>query len=51
MGATALIIIFAMMLVYVDFAIWYCAWAHNRWSDKKWKFRGILFKFWDWLGR
>lgn len=50
MSATALIIIFAIMLVYVDFAIWYCAEMHNMWSDKKRKFRGILFKLWDWLG-
>lgn len=51
MSITALVVIFIIMLVYLDFAIWYSAEMHNIWNDKKWKFRGVLFKFWDWIGR
>lgn len=49
MNATSLIISFIIMFVYSDFAIWYSAEMHNIWNDEKRKFRGILFKFWDWL--
>ena len=49
MSITALVIILIIMLVYLDFAIWYSAEMHNIWNDKKRKFRGVLFKFWDWI--
>lgn len=51
MSTIALVIILIIMLVYLDFAIWYSAWMHNIWDDKKRKFRGILFRFWDWIGQ
>lgn len=38
-------------LVYLDFAVWYCAEMHNIWNENKRKYRGILFRFWDWVGR
>lgn len=51
MSMTALIIILIIMLVYLDFSIWYSAEMHNIWNKKKRKFRGVLFKFWDWIGK
>ena len=47
----ALFVILIIMLVYLDFSIWYSAEMNNLWNDKKWKFRGVLFKFWDWIGK
>lgn len=50
MSGVCLFIILLIMLVYLDFAFWYSSEMHNIWNDKKRKFRGFLFKFWDWLG-
>ena len=38
-------------LVYLDFSVWYSAEMHNIWNEKKRKYRGILFRFWDWVVR
>ena len=49
MNVICLLIILATGLVYLDFAIWYSAEMHNLYSDKKRKFRGLLWKLWDWM--
>lgn len=46
-----LLIILIIMLVYLDFSIWYSAEMHNIWNEKKRKFRGVLWRFWDFLGK
>jgi len=51
MGALPLLIILLIMLVFLDFAIWYSAEIHNIWSKKKRKFRGALWRFWDFIGK
>lgn len=51
MNTLPLLIILIIMLVYLDFAIWYCAEMHNIWNEKKRKFRGVLWRFWDFLGK
>ncbi len=38
-------------LAYLDFAIWYAAEIQNIWFRKKRKFRGVLFRFWDFIGK
>ena len=40
-----------LAFVYLDFSIWYSAEMHNIWNEKKRKYRGILFRFWDLVGR
>lgn len=45
------LIILLIMLVYLDFAIWYSAEMHNIWEKKKWKFRGMLWRFWDFIAK
>lgn len=45
------LIILLIVLVYLDFSIWYSAEIHNIWSEKKRKFRGILWQFWDFIGK
>jgi len=47
MSTIALLIILAMGLVYLDFAFWYSAQMHNLYSEKKRKFRGLLWRLWD----
>lgn len=37
--------------IYLDFALWYCAEAHNRWHEKKRRFRGIMCGLWDRLSK
>ena len=49
MNGICLLLILMIMLVYLDFSFWYSAEMHNIWNEKKRKFRGFLFKFWDWL--
>lgn len=51
MSGAALFIILIIMIVYLDFSVWYSAEMHNIWNDKKREFRGVLFKFWDWIGK
>ena len=46
-----LLIILIIMLVYLDFSIWYSAEMHNIWNEKKRTFRGVLWRFWDFLGK
>ena len=36
----------ALMLVYLDFSIWYSAQMHNVWHEEKRKFRGFLAWLW-----
>ena len=45
--ALPFLIVLLILLVYLDFAIWYSAEMYNIWSKKKRKFRGILWFFWD----
>lgn len=47
MNPICMLIMLAMGLVYLDFAFWYSAEAHNRNSEKKRKFRGLLWRLWD----
>lgn len=47
-----LLLILIIMLVYLDFAIWYSAWANDYYDEvfgkpHKKRFRGILYKFWE----
>lgn len=51
MGTVPLLIILLIMLVYLDFAIWYSAEMHNIWEKKTWKFRGMLWRFWDFIAK
>lgn len=51
MEAVPLLIILLIMLVYLDFAIWYSAEMHNILEKKKWKFRGTLWRFWDFIAK
>lgn len=51
MGTLPLLIILLIMLVYLDFAIWYSAEIHNIWSEEKGKFRGVLWRLWDFIGK
>lgn len=48
---TAQIFMLLIGLAYLDFAIWYSAEMHNIWYSKKRKFRGVLSRFWDYLGK
>lgn len=48
---TAQIVMLLVGLAYLDFAIWYAAEMHNIWYKKKRKFRGVLFRFWDFIGK
>ena len=49
MGTVPLLIILLIMLVYLDFAIWYSAEMRNIFEKKNWKFRGMLWRFWDFI--
>jgi hypothetical protein len=51
METLPLLIILIIMLAYLDYSFWYSAEMHNIWSEKKKKFRGILWRFWDFIGR
>lgn len=51
MSILPLLIILLIMLVYLDFSIWYLAEMYNIWSKKKMKFRGVLWRFWDFIGK
>lgn len=52
MFGICLLLILIIMLVYLDFAIWYSAWAKD-YCDRvygrpvKKRFRGLLYKLWD----
>lgn len=48
---TAQIVMLLVVLAYLDFAIWYAAEMRNIWYSKKRKFRGVLFRFWDFIGK
>lgn len=48
---TAQIVMLLVGLAYLDFAIWYSAEMHNIWYSKKRKFLGVLFRFWDFIGK
>lgn len=45
------IVMLLVGLAYLDFAIWYSAEMQNIWYSKKRKFRGMLFRFWDFIGK
>ena len=51
MSTIPLLIILLIMLVYLDFSIWYSAEMHNNWNKEKRKFRGVLWRFWDFIGK
>lgn len=51
MDTLPLLIILLIMLIYLDFSIWYSAEMHNIWSEKKRKFRGVLWRFWDFIDK
>lgn len=51
MTALPLLIILLIMLVYLDFSFWYSAEMHNLWNEKKRAFRGLLWRFWDFLSK
>ena len=51
MDTLPLLIILLIMLVYLDFSIWYSAEMHNIWSKKKRILRGVLWRFWDFIGK
>ena len=51
MDTFPLLIILLIMLVYLDFSIWYSAEMHNIWSEKKREFKGVLWRFWDFIGK
>ena len=51
MSTLPLLIILLIMLVYLDFSIWYSAEMHNIWRKEKRKFRGVLWRFWDFIGK
>ena len=45
------IVMLLVVLAYLDFAICYSAEMQNIWYSKKRKFRGMLFRFWDFIGK
>lgn len=47
----AQIVMLLVGLVYLDFAIWYSAEIDNILYSKKRKLRGVLFRFWDLIGK
>lgn len=47
----ALLLELVIMLVYLDFAIWYSSEIHRIWGLKKKRFRGVGAKFWDWVDK
>ena len=49
MRAFPLLVMLAIVLVYLDFAVWYAAEMHNIWCEKKRAFRGVIPWFWDWI--
>lgn len=51
MSALPLVAILIIGIIYLDFSIWYSSEVDRIWYNKKWKFRGLLAKFWDCIGK